>query len=365
MPSVNDRLRDAAVRRQVRTVRVGRALATRIRKLVEASEDDLEAKLTRRLATIHERGFDTGPVTTDRLTRLLAAHRELNADLARRINEAAKAGLTDIALTEAALTFEELRSELPPQVEVVKPSAALIRSAVTSQPFQGRHLRQWVADWEVGRRKAVEQAIRIGIVQGETVPQMVRRIVGTGRLNFTDGVVEMSRRSAETLVRTAVTHVSARAREATFRANEDFIAGVVWVATLDARTCIECGVLDGQEFEADKGPRPPDHPACRCTVVPRTKSWRQLGIKADELDAGTRASMDGQVSQKIDFAAWLEGQPAAVQQEVLGATRFKLWQDGGLKIDRFTDARNQVLTLEELARRERAAFAKADVEAAA
>ena len=289
----------------------------------------------------------------------------MNAELGRQLHQTARDGLIDLARTEAALTREELANELPPMLAVIKPSMAMVRSAVVSQPFQGRHLRQWTKDWEVGRRKAVAQAVRIGIVQGETVAQMTRRIIGTRRLNYTDGVVELSRRSAETLVRTAATHVSARARELTFDANKDLIGGVVWVSTLDSRTCIECAGLDGQEFAIGAGPRPPHHPACRCTVTPRTVTWRQMGINADELDPGTRASMDGQVSEKIAFPAWLQGQPVAVQKEVLGETRFKLWAEGGLKIDRFTDGKNQLLTLPELERREREAFRRASVDVAA
>ena len=90
-----------------------------------------------------------------------------------------------------------------------------------------------------------------------------------------------------------------------------------------------------------------------------------MGIDADELDPSTRASMDGQVSEKIAFPAWLQGQPVAVQKEVLGETRFKLWVEGGLKIDRFSDGKNQLLTLVELERREREAFGRAGVDVAA
>ena len=79
----------------------------------------------------------------------------------------------------------------------------------------------------------------IGIVQGETVAQMTRRIVGTRRLNYADGVVELSRRSAETLVRTAATHVTP-GRGADVDANKNLIGGVVWVSTLNSRMRIEC-----------------------------------------------------------------------------------------------------------------------------
>jgi len=76
-----------------------------------------------------------------------------------------------------------------------------------------------------------------------------------------------------------------------------------------------------------------------------------LGIRARELEPGTRASMDGQVSEKLTYHEWLKRQPAAVQDEVLGPTRGRLYREGKVKIDRFSvDGRR--LTLEELRRRE-------------
>ena len=49
------------------------------------------------------------------------------------------------------------------------------------------------------------------------------------------------------------------------------------------------------------------------------KSWRELGIDVDEMDAGTRASMDGQVRQlTTNYAQWLERQPYERQIKVLG-----------------------------------------------
>ena len=125
MATVNDRLRDAGIRRQLRATRVGKALATRIRRLVETSEDDLAARLQTAWDRIDERGFDQGPVTTDRLTRLLAILKEMNAELGRQVHETARDGLVDLARTEAALTGEELASEMPPMVSVSRPSMAI------------------------------------------------------------------------------------------------------------------------------------------------------------------------------------------------------------------------------------------------
>jgi len=96
--------------------------------------------------------------------------------------------------------------------------------------------------------------------------------------------------------------------------------------------------------------------------VPVVKSWRALGIPADEADEGTRASMDGQVPESVTYQDWLKGKPAAFQDDVLGPTKGKLFRDGGLALDRFVDRKGHELTLQELRQKEAAAFKKAGLQ---
>jgi hypothetical protein len=49
----------------------------------------------------------------------------------------------------------------------------------------------------------------------------------------------------------------------------------------------------------------------------------------------------------IDFGAWLRRQPVATQNEVLGATRARLFREGKATLSRFVTG-NRVLTLAEL-----------------
>ena len=59
--------------------------------------------------------------------------------------------------------------------------------------------------------------------------------------------------------------------------------------------------------------------------------------------SGTRASKDGPVSAKRTYSGWLRDQPAEFQDQVLGKERGKLFREGGLSLDRFTDDDGQVL----------------------
>jgi SPP1 gp7 family putative phage head morphogenesis protein len=89
---------------------------------------------------------------------------------------------------------------------------------------------------------------------------------------------------------------------------------------------------------------------CRSTTCPVVKSWRELGIDIDEAPAGTRASMNGQVPEKTTYNDWLKGQPAKVQDDILGPGRGKLFRDGTHSVSNFVDRKTgRHYTLKELA----------------
>ena len=132
-----------------------------------------------------------------------------------------------------------------------------------------------------------------------------------------------------------------------------------WVSTLDGRTTAICRAYDGKTFPTDSGPRPPAHPSCRSTTIPVIKSLRELGIDADEVpNASTRSSMNGQVSDELNYDRWLRTQKNTFQNEVLGRKKAKLFR-AGLKMDRFIDRKGNELTLDQLKQRDSAAWAKA------
>jgi hypothetical protein len=119
-----------------------------------------------------------------------------------------------------------------------------------------------------------------------------------------------------------------------------------------------CASLDGQVFDLSTGPMPPRHPNCRSSSTPILKSWQELGIDAKELTESTRASMDGQVPETLTYQDWLKKQPQDVVEDVLGKTKAKLFNEGGLTLDRFVDFKGEVYTLDELRKHEKNAFAK-------
>jgi hypothetical protein len=250
-------------------------------------------------------------------------------------------------------------------------STELVFAAVTSRPFQGRLLREWAAGLEEARMVRIRDAVRIGYVEQQTIDQIARRIRGTKARGYADGLIEIDRRNAQAVVRTAVSHTAATAREQFYEANTDLIKARKWDATLDSRTTPICQVRDGKLYEPVShkpiGHKVPwlggpgrAHWGCRSVDVPVTKSWRELGLDIDEAPASTRASMDGQVAAETTYGAWLQRQSARRQDDILGPTRAALLRQGGVKFEELFNPRGQYLTLEQLRERRPGAFSTAD-----
>lgn len=314
---------------------------------------DAEADVVNQLS-----GLDLETLGAQRLQSLLGALRETNAQAARIIEGALAAEMTDLAAYEAAYSARTIKAAIPLAIDVIAPSRQILVAAVMARPFQGRLLREWVDGLSDAATVRLRDAIRMGVVEGQTIDQIVRRIRGTRANGYKDGILEITRRGAEAMTRTAVNHTTTYARELVYKDNPDLVKGVKWVSTLDSRTSEICMSLDGKVFPVGEGQRPPAHINCRSTTAPVLASWRDLGFDKDELNAGTRASMNGQVPSDLNYSQWLRRQPRSIVEEALGPTKAKLFLEGGLSIERFVN-NGKALTLDELKRRDAAAFERA------
>lgn len=242
-------------------------------------------------------------------------------------------------------------------LDIDTPSPTALNTIVTQQPLSGKFLNQWISEWGTSKISRVNQSIRLGLAQGETAQTIARTITGTRRNNYRDGILNISRRGANMLVRTTSNDVMTKARDKVYRQNENVIKGIQWVSTLDSKTTPICMARDGQVYPIDSGPRPPAHPNCRSTTVPVTKSFREMGIPLDEFDESVRPEVKnglaGNVPATETYQTWLEKQSATFQDDVLGPTRGKLFRKGDLPLDRFVEEPSgRQYTLDELKRRE-------------
>lgn len=301
---------------------------------------------------------DLTQISRARLDRLLEGLREINIEAYKVVNSEFRGELREFAKYEAGFQARLVQGALPITHEVAVPAAAQLYSAVAARPFQGRLLKEWTSQLEANAFKRLRDTIRMGVVEGTTTAEIVRQVRGTRANGYRDGILQTSRRGAEAMVRTALSHTANVAREQTYKENADLIKGVRWVSTLDGRTSAVCRARDGEVYEPDKGPRPPAHINCRSVTTPVLKSWKELGINLKEAPEGTRASMNGQVPGGQTYETWLRKQPGDFQDEVLGVKKAKLFR-AGEPLKGFVDKSGREYTLDELRKRDAEAFERA------
>ncbi|MAF43755.1 MAG: phage head morphogenesis protein [Parcubacteria group bacterium] len=219
----------------------------------------------------------------------------------------------------------------------------------------GELLQPFVRDWSRKQITSVNNAIRQAWVNGNTTQQVITAIRGTKANSFNDGLVATSKRQAEAVARTAIQHVSSKARESTWEANKDIIEKYKYRAVLDHRTTTQCAGLDGQEFPVGQGPMPPIHIQCRSTTIPViSKEFEFLSRGA------TRASADGPVSARTTYYGWLKRQDKGFQEDVIGKERTKLLRSNKLSATEFAklqlNKNFEPRTLAEMQKKEAALF---------
>lgn len=357
--SANEKIRNRTVRHMLFLERLKTKETNAILKFYdEEIIPDLINTLRQRLANIEEFGFDRGIATTRRVEQMIEGLRSITGRF-RDINNRVQGELFELIDDEVKWQIGAIREEIDFDLDFVVPAAETVRQTVISRPFDGHTLEKWFDNLTDATQRRLGQAVQRGVVEGLNTEQIVRTVRGTRALAYTDGILNITKAQTEAVVRSAIQHATNQARQAMFEANDDLLNGVQWVATLDSRTCLQCSPLDGKVFPVGEGARPPIHVNCRCTVVSVLKSWDELGIDADELEPGMRASIDGQVPETINYAEWLRTQPRSVVEEALGVQKAKLFLDGDLELTSFVTNRRKELTLDQIRQREKSAFIRA------
>lgn len=363
MPTTNEAIRDAEIGHQVNLARYSNGVVRKMIALLNRTDADLAAALTSAL----ERVDVASAFSVERLESLLQSVRSINAAAYQAIGQSLTAEMRALVGYEAGFQLQLFGNTMPRLVSIAEVGVDQVYGAAMARPFQGRLLSEWSQGMEAGRMARIRDAVRIGFVENQTNSEIVKRLRGTRANGYADGLLEIDRRNAEAVVRTAVSHTAGFTRDKFYEANSDIIKAVVWTSTLDTRTTEICQLRDGQQYTMGTY-RPVGHSypwlggpgrahwGCRSTSVPVTKSFRELGLDIDELPLSTRASMDGQVAEETTYGDWLKRQPAARQDQILGPARGALMRDGGLTIDRFANDKGKWYTLDELRAIDRSAF---------
>jgi len=120
--------------------------------------------------------------------------------------------------------------------------------------------------------------------------------------------------SALTTVRTAQIKSYQLANHATYAANDNIVKGWVWHAELGT-ACLACTSMHGTIHTLDE--TLDGHHNCRCSPVPQTITYEDLGLDIPETVEPIQTGED-----------WFNSQPASVQREMMGPGMYEAWQGG-------------------------------------
>lgn len=367
MATSNELLLDAVVRHQIQLLRFSKGEVSRAVKLLEQSDKELVALLEEGLQT----AFSEARLKT-MLKDIRRMRTQVTADLKKQMTKDA----AELAESEATWEANAIAGTAPVALALAAPTVAVLK-ALAASPINGVPLDGWLSNMATSDVNRIEQAVRLGVLQGETKRQIMARVLAS---------TEITKQAASTIVRTSVNNISNNAAQSVWDANADILDGVRWVATLDGRTSPICRSRDGEVYPLDKGPRPPAHPNCRSRMAPVVKGERIIGERPMVRDDRTRKEREvdfraeakakagdnwknmsaadrtaaaagvrkkwiadnvGTVPSNVTYDQWLRRQPKAFQDEVLGPGRGELFRKG-MTLDKFVDEKGKQYTLAQL-----------------
>lgn len=394
MPTANEILLDAALRHAIGVNQYAAGEAGRVKDLLEKADQELVVQLRTSLGKVKGGRLQKRLRTKALLADMNVLRKTVMADYRTTVRDK----LYDLSAIEATREVKLLDGAVPVEFSFAAADAGLLRATVTSDPFHGQLLKDWFSALSSVDQRRLKQAVQLGIAEGESIDAIVRRVAGTRANGYTDGVLAMTRRNAESVVRTAVLHVSNAARQQVWTANSDVVELIVWVSTLDGRTTPICRSRDGKVTTLDGSPvpagymalvpagaRPPAHYNCRSTTVGMFSSLGLLGKRPFVVDTRTprKRTVDfrrearaqgksiqqvrkewsdanvGQVPSKTTYQEFLTRQSGGFQDSVLGKAKGKLFREGGLTVDHFVNDIGKELTLDQLRVIEPEAFVRA------
>lgn len=338
MSNIN-KILDKIIERQIQSFRID----ANFRKKVLKDLKQLESELIKRL---NEIDFD-GSFEFNKLRSLIKSIPIITDETYQQIDEEFKEYINEYVVLESNSTNKILNSVLG-----VKSSGISIKELnkiYTAALIEGAPSSEWWSRQSKKTQNAFIDTVREGLALGENNFDLVKRIRGTKQFNYTNGIMEVSRKDAESLVRSSVQAVSNEIRSKTFKENDDILDGYQHISTLDSRTSDTCVVRDGLKWDLDFKPinhqipfkRPPLHWNCRSVLVPIIKDFK---LSKD----ATRASVSGPVPANFTFNDFLKNKSSNFQNDLLGKGKAELYRSGKITLRQLLDQSGNPLTLKEL-----------------
>ncbi|RYG14065.1 MAG: hypothetical protein EON92_03450 [Burkholderiales bacterium] len=351
MPTGNERIQLATVAHLVDLSRYETGVVRRMLTILARANVSIEEALRVALARINPDTF-----TMERLEAQLASVRALNAAAYGALGVELVDELTDFAQYEAAWQASTVAAALPATFSLAAIPAEVLAGAANARPFQGGLLRQWISEQTETAARRMRQTVADGFTASKTTQEIVREVVGSRAADYKDGILQVGRREAESVVRTALSHTAGYVRDAFTEANQDLFRAVRWLSTLDNRTSEPCRIRDGLLYTPTT-PRKPIGHKVPWLAGPGALHWCCRSTYTHVLDdeglvfEGTRSSVTGPVPDTVTYSDWLKTRPASEQDEVLGKGKADLFRQDRITLADLYSARGEPLTLEQLRRK--------------
>lgn len=293
-PSLRTRSQVRAIQRM--TDRMHTSLRWREDRLVAdmlRQYDEFGDALTRDVTYLYDQVFRGKRPSLDAWAKVDAdaKARQLIYDHLQRLNVAVNKSLEDALAAQWKSAYNMgawvLDEATPPKIEIEYnlPPDPFIRAYVGS-PWQGAQFSQRLGVINNAMARDIQTQLTASILNGEgsyEAADKIKNLVGMedGEFLKTRPNVSRAKWRADMIARTEIIRASQQAHRLVFDQNADIIEGLEWVAFEgDTRTCEVCRDLNGKTeaevkamgYEFDQ----PAHPNCRCTRLPKLKSWHDL-----------------------------------------------------------------------------------------
>lgn len=259
----------------------------RLREALRAVEDALDLLEERSLFTMSEGLHTQLSATVDKAMQMVAA--QLPAEITSGVT-------TAVATTVVGASPEQV--------------TAMVERTIERMTSRTRELSREA-------KRSIRRELLRSITVGDNPRVAARRAVAK-----IEGVFEGGLGRAMTIARTEQLDAYRAAGQMVEDANSDVIAGWTWVAHLGPRTCPACLAMHGREFATDV-PGPMGHQNCRCSRVPRTKTWAELGFR----------NVRERKPLLQDREEFFNSLPQADQVEILGQAKWDAWKRGDYPMD--------------------------------
>lgn len=363
--SIPDRLHSAVIREALNTARYEAGLRAKVVKLLNGLGRELVDELAD--AGLEVRRTDWQRARLQKLLNLTQRRASEVYGEVEQLHTSEMQGLVEVASGRIVTACNAaIGAKLLQPLQWTEEQLAAIVSNVL---IEGAPSKEWWSRQAADLTQAFADQMRQGMARGETIQQLRDRIIGqnlpgVGAVGKVDlrtvakadrGIIWKARRNAEAIVRTSAITINSAAHMAAFEANADVIEGLTWTSSLDQKTCVRCGSMDGETWKlGEQHVTPSLHWACRCAVIPKPRSFEELlgdkalGRELDKIPVGDRASMNGPVSGNTTFEGWFKSQGENIQKDILGEKKWAIWKRSGLSLSDMVDGTGRELTLAEL-----------------